>query len=397
MKIAIVTTYFTEGMGYSENCLSKSLAQLGHEVHVITSEFNIYGSSSIYKKTYESFLGPAKVPAGKYNSEFYTIHRLKGSMIKGYVYINGLSSKLREIAPDIVHSLEIASIQTFKLALLKPFFKFKLFTETHQHLSVMKPYLLTNKRHFILKKINYFITRKIPSFLSSFAVDKCYAISPDCGFVANKFYGIPNFKISIQPLGTDTNLFYPATTENDIFNRNKLRELYGYAEDDIVCIYTGRFSDDKNPLILAMAIDKLASQDKKFKGIFIGDGLQEISIKNCSNVNILPFRKYVELAELYRMSDIAVWPTQESMSMLDACASALPLIVSDKIGEMDRIDGNGLLFKHNDIDDLIRCVYSLASYDKRNKMGNMGREKMINNYSWQKIALNYVQDYQKYC
>ena len=33
------------------------------------------------------------------------------------------------------------------------------------------------------------------------------------------------------------------------------------------------------------------------------------------------------------------------MSMLDAASSGLPLIVSDEIGELDRIKGNGFTYK----------------------------------------------------
>ncbi len=59
MKIVIVSSFYSEGMGYSENNLPKALASLGHEVHVITSNLNVYGTSSDYPKNYESFLGPA--------------------------------------------------------------------------------------------------------------------------------------------------------------------------------------------------------------------------------------------------------------------------------------------------------------------------------------------------
>jgi len=56
LKIVIVSAFYSEGMGYSENCLSKALAKLGHDVHVVTSTYNVYGSEPLYSGTYREFL-----------------------------------------------------------------------------------------------------------------------------------------------------------------------------------------------------------------------------------------------------------------------------------------------------------------------------------------------------
>ena len=64
LKIAIVSGFYSEGMGYSENCLSKALAKLGHDVHVVTSTYNVYGSEPLYDADYREFLGPATTAVG---------------------------------------------------------------------------------------------------------------------------------------------------------------------------------------------------------------------------------------------------------------------------------------------------------------------------------------------
>ena len=46
-----------------------------------------------------------------------------------------------------------------------------------------------------------------------------------------------------------------------------------------------------------------------------------------------------QLSAHYRAADIGIWPRQESMSMIDAASSGVPLIVSDKIGEPERVEG----------------------------------------------------------
>jgi hypothetical protein len=57
MRIAIISDWFSEKMGYAENCLPKALASLGHEVHLITSNVQPYFNSPNYRETYDLLSG----------------------------------------------------------------------------------------------------------------------------------------------------------------------------------------------------------------------------------------------------------------------------------------------------------------------------------------------------
>jgi len=387
-----VSAFYSEGMGYSENSLPKALASLGHEVHVVTSDLNVYGNDPGYNQTYRSFLGEAKQPLGTFDSVGYKVHRLKSVNAFGYIYIKNLRRMIVELSPDIVQVTEIASLNTFKLALLKPFFKFKLYTESHQHLSVVKPYVINPKLN-ILKNIIYKLTRTLPSYLASLLIEKCYAIAPDCVEVANKYYGVPISKIKLQPLGTDTILFHPLLTEQDKNKREEIRLSLGLKENDILCIYTGRFTKDKDPLILAKAVDNLSRSGHNFYSLFIGEGVQKTEIEAQNNAKILEFMRHVELADFYRASDIGVWPKQESMSMLDAASTGLPLVVTDSIGEFKRVDGNGYVYQDGSIDDLAEKLLNMANRSLRDQMGRNGAVKMKESYSWINVASNIEKDY----
>ncbi len=393
MKIAVVSSFYSQGMGYVENCLPKALAALGHDVHVLTSPLNVYGNAPEYDSTYREFLGPADQGTGTLKVDGYTVHRLPSRMLGGYVLITGLASAIRAIRPDVVHSLEIASVQTFQLALLKATQRFKLFTETHQHLSVVKPFLKKESGD-VLRKAAYRVTRTLPTYLASLAVERCYAIAPDCVYVANEFYGVPHEKLKLQSLGTDTDLFRPPISPEELEKRAAQRRARGYSESDVVCIYTGRFSVDKNPLALARAVALLSSQQPGFHGLFIGEGGQRADILSCPNATVSSFVKYAELADVYRLADIAVWPRQESMSMLDAAACGLPLVVSNAIGESERVTGNGAVYEENDVDDLARALLDLASPERRKTLGAAGRAKMVDGFSWALIARAIEADYE---
>ena len=392
MKIVIVSGFYSEGMGYSENCLSRALAKLGHEVHVVTSTYNVYGSEPLYDVTYRDFLGPRQTTAGTRVVDGYTVHRLEAGLLSGYVNIRGLNGKIRELEPDVVHSLEVASLQTYKLAGLKPLARFRLFTETHQTLSVMRPYMRDKNRE-LLKRTVYRLTRTLPSFLASLTIEACYAVTPDCYEVARRFYGVPASKLKLLSLGADTDTFHPVENEQDRASRDELRKRLGYEPGDIVCVYTGRFTRDKNPLALAQALEALAETDTRYKGLFIGDGEQKAQIAACRNVTVVPFMTHADLARHYRAADIGVWPRQESMSMIDAAASGVPIIVSNRIGEPARVTGNGKMYEENDVQDLASVIASFASPDERRAYGAVGRRKILDGFSWSSFARTVEQDF----
>src|SRR5690606_8337642 len=82
------------------------------------------------------------------------------------------------------------------------------------------------------------------------------------------------------------------------------------------------------------------------------------------------------------------------MSMLDAAASGLPLVVSDRIGDRARIEGTGLAFRQDDVGDLAERLISLAPAEARRTLGREGRRKMVEQFSWRSIARGIVADYE---
>jgi glycosyltransferase involved in cell wall biosynthesis len=103
--------------------------------------------------------------------------------------------------------------------------------------------------------------------------------------------------------------------------------------------------------------------------------------------------KHRRLAEHYRAADVAVWPTQESMSMLDAVSSGLPIIVSNRVGEKDRVNGNGRMYDENDVASMVDALLSLASRDDRQALGAAGRREMLDGFNWKSYARTLEADY----
>jgi glycosyltransferase involved in cell wall biosynthesis len=385
MRIVVVSTFYSPNMGYTENCLPAALARRGHDVHLVASRLNVYGNSEDYDRNYASFLGPRDVARGTSQTDGYTVHRLDYRLVGGYVALSGLGRMLRELRPDVVHSTAVASLASYAITAMRPFASFRFYTECHQHLSVVRPYLL-DKKGGMTARFFFWLTRTLPGSLVGRASELCYAVAPDCAQVARLLYGVPACKIRVQSLGTDTILFHPCNSAADTAERASARSEYGYCPEDIVCLYTGRLSDEKNPLLLADAVAELAARGLPFHSLFIGDGKQSKEILARPHARIIPFVRHTELARFYRMANIGVWPQQESMSMLDAAASGLPIVVSSMIGERDRVIGNGAFYEDGDAVDLANVLEGMSDPQLRHDLGMAGRDKMVDHFSWDAVA-----------
>lgn len=385
---------FTKNMGYLGNMLPKYLARLGADVHVVTTNLPYYYSINDFNKTYGEFIDSTSLSSAtveKYDG--YTLHILPHQKIFGYVQMIGWWDKLKEIRPDIVQALPAIGWIPLNAALAQPFLAYKLFTASHTTASVFplaKRQVSMLDKEFIINQL----ARGIPGRFVSLFTEKCYAATIDCADVAERFFGVEKNKIDICPLGVDTEVFKPLSSDEEYVKKSILRQKMGFSEEEIVCIYTGRFSNDKNPLLLAKAIDKLSKLGENIRGLFVGNGTQAEEIQSCSGCIIHPFVPVHELGDFFRCADIGVWPTQESTSMIDAAACGLPIVVNNTLAAVERIEGNGLTYKLNDLDDLVSVLYSLKDVKIREKLGSVGAEKIANNYSWYSLSKSRLNDYE---
>jgi glycosyltransferase involved in cell wall biosynthesis len=393
IKVVLLSETFTEGMGYLENLLPKYLGRLGVESHVVATDLPANYRLEQFSETYGQFAKTLEPNTVLPNGDF-TLHVLGHRKIAAHMRMLGLRQKLTLLRPDVVQTMSAVGWIPLDAALLKPLLGYRLFTGCHYHASVFS---LASKhvRRFSKERWECLITRALPGRFVGLFSDKCYAIAPDCAEIAVRFFGVPEDQVSISPLGVDTELFYPVTSETERNRRVGLRRRLGYSDSDIVCVYSGRLSEDKNPLLLARAVEQLAKSGRPYRGLFVGNGVQATPIKSLANCQIHPFVPVHELGAFFRASDIAVWPTQESMSMLDASACGIPIIANDTMSTTERIDGNGLTYHLNDVGDLIRALLQLGSVETRRTLGLSGARKMVHDFSWETVARRRLSDYER--
>ena len=231
--------------------------------------------------------------------------------------------------------------------------------------------------------------------------ETCYAVTRDASMIAHKMFGVPYHKIKVQTLGVDALLYNNKIDDSVLAKRKSL----GYSNEDIVCIYTGKITDEKKPLLLCKAIEELNKKGLRYKAIFIGAGKEDIiaEIKKFENVQVLNFIPGAELPIHYKMADIAVWPNSISTSMLDAAACAKPVIVSDSVYAYDEVNGNqktkpqiiASFFETENHLDLAEKLEKFKDAQHRKEIGEKAMQYIMDNLSWDKLAEKRLEEYRK--
>ncbi len=385
MKIIHTINYFQPQLGYQEYFLAKEHAKLGHDVHVITSDR--YYPIEDYDNTAKPVLGERILTPGETKYEGFTIHRLEILIENGArVKLKNIEELIYAIKPDLVINHGVTSNYLINnVVRCQRKLKFKLICDNHMHFCAeekIKP--LSSIRNFLYYFLSYHCYWKS-------SVTKFIAYSEDVKNYLHVRNYIPSAHIGIIPLGVDIKLF----TFNQTL-RDKYRTEFKYAEDEIVIIYTGKLTKSKDPLLIFLACKEFMTKNK-LKLLFIGsfsESYKSEFFKAISGydehirlVDIVPNK---DLVNYYNMADVAIWPKQASMAMLEAAACRLPLVIPTIV--KDRIqNNNGIAFEEGNISELKKAIELIISDKvKLKEMGFNSETYIRNNYSWESIAKQFI-------
>lgn len=287
MRIVLISEVFARNMGYLENVLPRYLARLGAEVDVLASSLPPNYRQDPRQETYRNFQDPVS-PGSIEAIDGFRLHVLGHKQTFGHVRLRGLRRKLEELRPQIVQIMTPIGWIAIDAALHRLRSGYRLFSGCHYHASVF-PLAQAELAPLSRERLRCLAERGLHGRMVSWLTEKCYAIAPDCAEVAARFFGVPRGKLEICPLGVDTELFHPVSDRDEAEARKQLRGRFGFWEEDIVCVYSGRFTPDKNPLCLARAVAERNRDGEPFRGLFIGQGTQGEEIARCPGCAVQPF------------------------------------------------------------------------------------------------------------
>jgi glycosyltransferase involved in cell wall biosynthesis len=195
-----------------------------------------------------------------------------------------------------------------------------------------------------------------------------------------------------MPNGVDIDRFRPREKDPHLVER------YGL-ENKVVVLFVGNFQPFKGLPVLIDAISKI--RDERIVALVVGGGYGEKQYKGMVREKGLrdriifagPQSPDQNLPLFYNLGDFLVLPSTHSESfglvVLEAMASGKPAIVSALPGPSRLIEQgrDGLTVRVGDSEDLKNKIEYLASEREIcREMGESGRQKVLANYSWEKIG-----------
>ena len=387
MKIVHVIDYFAPQLGYHEKFLPTEHLKMGHDVCVITSDRH---DPLLWPSAAKLLLGDRIKDTGFFMEEGIPTWRLKTKFERwpNIIWIAGLERKIKELSPDVVIVHGIAKISAVRVALLKKRQKkFKVVYDEHMTFDASRS----------RAKILYPLFRLLCSNLILTTADGLVGTSNVSKLWMNKKYGFPLDSIRVIPLGADNILF-----RYDAFSRETTRKQLSLEPDDLVFIYAGKLVAEKGPHVLVEAGIILLRREYNMgiKILLVGNGpatyveMMEQLINAHSLTSSFIWHDLVPNEELYKFysaADVAIWPRQASLSMMEAMSTGLPIIISDDSEVTERLEyGNGLTYKNEDAADLAHQMETLFDSDLRKKMGTQGRKLVDEKLSWSTLAKQFI-------
>lgn len=372
MKILQVVPYFQPHIGGQEKYvfnLSKHLVKMGHEIHIITSNF---------PKTEEY----AEIEGMTVERQKVIMRPLRNPITPGSLKMNKIIKNF-----DIVHAHGEHNFSPMIVAYFKNKNNF--------------PLVLTNHGQVIFgSRIRNIIVRLYDKSIGKSILNKCDAIVVNSHSDKNYFTSINpciSDRIRVLPNSIDPEEYNPYV---DLENTHFLKK-YDIHERDLI-LFIGQVIKRKGIEYLIKAIPHIIKKtsNKNFVIMVVGSGpFLDKSKEIAKTLNVEEFLiftgeiSFEELISAYKSASIFVLPSlSEGLPtvILEAMYFNLPIISTDIPGIRDHFKNVSLLVPPEDEKALANAIFELLYNTKLAKeLSKRNKNLVLNRYSWQKTAKDY--------
>jgi glycosyltransferase involved in cell wall biosynthesis len=213
--------------------------------------------------------------------------------------------------------------------------------------------------------------------LTEFALANTDVLVGDCDTVREKAisFGFPSEKIVTFPWGVNLERFSPAEAERVI------RQRAGWQEEFVI-LHTRTWEPVYGVEIFTKAFARAAALRPDLRLFLLGNGsmaaeIRKILMPVMHKVQFVGQVNQEKLPAYYQAADLYVSASRSdgsSVSLMEALACGLPVLVSDIPGNREWLDGSeaGWMFPDGDADALSARILEIA--DQRGKLEKTGRQ-----------------------
>jgi glycogen synthase len=224
--------------------------------------------------------------------------------------------------------------------------------------------------------------------------------------------GFPKEKIQVSYNGVDPQKYDPDLVTAE--QKKRIRALYGIKDDDLMILFLGRLVAVKGVDRLIMALPHILTKFPKTRLVIVGVGdLQEYLQNLVRTIRLDDFVRFrfdfipeEERILHYAACDVAVFPSLYEpfgIVALEAMAMAKPVVVGaagiSGMREIVICCGNEQCGYHvdpnNPSDIAWGITNALESPERRKWLGENGRQRVLKEFTWNRIAEKTIQLYEK--
>ncbi|MBW3589670.1 MAG: glycosyltransferase family 4 protein [Actinobacteria bacterium] len=183
-----------------------------------------------------------------------------------------------------------------------------------------------------------------------------------------------------------------------------------------VILYVGRLVARKGAVTLMKAFERVAERHPGAHLLYVGDGPELKKLLHRSNENGLTDQvtfaggqPWDEVPAFFASADIFCMPVRERFGgletegfgivFLEAAAAGVPSVAGDAGGARDAVlhDETGLLVDGRSVESVAEALIDLLDDPARaKKMGQRGRERVMNEFTWERFYLRFRKTLEKH-
>lgn len=314
--------------------------------------------------------------------EVVALHKQSGKDLK--IFFKVLSF-LRAVNPKIVHTYNLASLE-YQLAAFICGIPLRIHAEHGRDISDIYG---ENKKYILLRRVmNLVLHHWVP-------------VSKELALWLVEKVKISEKKIRLIHNGVDTKTFQPSFLQT----HSPIEQVLPKKSNSFTIGSIGRLDGVKDHQNLIMAfsllLEKVKHDDIVLKLQIVGEGPERNRLEAVIARHHL--EKSVDLAgaknnisEVLHAMDIFVLPSKAEgipMTVLEACASGLPIVATD-VGGLNEIiteNKNGFLVEPGEPDELAKAIGNyLTNAELISAHGLCGRKHIVENFSLDKMTNSYL-------
>ena len=221
-----------------------------------------------------------------------------------------------------------------------------------------------------------------------------------------------NFDCEVILWGCDHKVFRPPNNDDEAeqLEHERIRKQYDCGDEASLNYST----DTKTPMLLAVgrlvarkgymtllrAMPDILQESPQAKLVIVGRGHMKSSLEKqakklgiSDSIFIQSSLSFDELAQHFRSADLVVYPSYyegQGLIPLESLASGTPVATVNQEPLTEMVDSTvGGLFERGKPSDLARCVNKMLSGSDTEQKANLGRERVLSNYTYEHNASDY--------